>query len=530
MKAKLVVGSLLAFTMVSNAQWTTSGTNIYNSNTGNVGIGTTAPSQKLDVRGGAIHVVNSSTLPYSFIGRDANPGNDSYFYHRMTTNYHILGSSKNGTGTMRKLGFAIGGSDLEADVKMTIIPNGNVGIGTASPSRKMHVSDDATNMTNNPQYSNGYFIEPDYSASYHELLNSSKQGWHAALHGYDLNNGSGASHPTWGWPANNGIGVFGKAERTATPLGFSFSIGVFGKGIGSYYNVGGLFEGGNQEIIGEKQTSNEAGNGSNQKISYGIWAGAFGSSGTSAYFNGSAYSTANYQSSDMELKRDVKPLTQAIERINSLRPNSFSFKTDEHKSMNLPEGTQMGLTAQEVEKNFPELVSEMTDISDYLKTGEAGKIKTYKAVNYTNLIPLLIAGMQEQQAQLQEQKEENQELKNLVAILQQQSNDLLAKTSDPTGINNLVSQTDGFSMDQNIPNPFSNETQVRYTLPQNTGRAYMAVYDLSGKQIKTFPLTQKGSSSVAISSEKLAAGIYIYSIIADGKVMDSKRMVVAEKQ
>ena len=232
----------------------------------------------------------------------------------------------------------------------------------------------------------------------------------------------------------------------------------------------------------------------------------------------------------MELKRDVKPLTQALERINSLRPNSFSFKTDEHKSMNLPEGLQMGLTAQEVEKNFPELVREMTDISDYLKTGEAGKIKIYKAVNYTNLIPLLIAGMQEQQAQLQEQKEENQELKNLVAILQQQSNDLLAKTSDPTGINNLVSQTDGFGMDQNIPNPFSNETLVNYTLPQNTGNAYMAVYYLSGKQIRTFPLNQKGTSSLTISSEKLAAGIYIYSIIADGKVMDSKRMVVAEKQ
>ncbi|MFI5161197.1 MAG: hypothetical protein ACHQHN_07960, partial [Sphingobacteriales bacterium] len=35
----------------SQAQWTTSGSNIYNSNTGNVGVGTTNPVFKLDVVG-----------------------------------------------------------------------------------------------------------------------------------------------------------------------------------------------------------------------------------------------------------------------------------------------------------------------------------------------------------------------------------------------------------------------------------------------------------------------------------------------
>lgn len=38
-----------------------------------------------------------------------------------------------------------------------------------------------------------------------------------------------------------------------------------------------------------------------------------------------------------------------------------------------------------------------------------------------------------------------------------------------------------------------------------------------------------GTSSLTITSENLAAGIYIYSIVADGKVIDSKRMIVASK-
>jgi trimeric autotransporter adhesin len=46
---------------------------------------------------------------------------------------------------------------------------------------------------------------------------------------------------------------------------------------------------------------------------------------------------------------------------------------------------------------------------------------------------------------------------------------------------------------------------------------------------KTVSLTERRASSVTINSEKLAAGIYIYSVIADGKIMDSKRMVVAQK-
>jgi len=64
----------------------------------------------------------------------------------------------------------------------------------------------------------------------------------------------------------------------------------------------------------------------------------------------------------------------------------------------------MGLTAQDLEKDFPELVKEIKDLSKHLESGESKEFKNYKAVNYTSLIPLLIAGVQEQQTQMEEQK------------------------------------------------------------------------------------------------------------------------------
>jgi len=60
-------------------------------------------------------------------------------------------------------------------------------------------------------------------------------------------------------------------------------------------------------------------------------------------------------------------------------------------------------------------------------------------------------------------------------------------------------------------------------------KADLVVYDLSGKKITSFPIEQKGNTSITITSSQLLAGIYLYSIVTDGKIIDTKRMVVADK-
>ena len=84
------------------------------------------------------------------------------------------------------------------------------------------------------------------------------------------------------------------------------------------------------------------------------------------------------------------------------------------------------------------------------------------------------------------------------------------------------------SLSQNVPNPFNGNTVISYTLPENTNTAQIVVYDMNGKTLKQVNITGKGKGSLTLDAAALAAGAYNYSLIVDGKFIDSKRMVQAK--
>jgi hypothetical protein len=66
--------------------------------------------------------------------------------------------------------------------------------------------------------------------------------------------------------------------------------------------------------------------------------------------------------------------------------------------MNLPSGNHYGLIAQELEKVFPELVSDNVHPSaEGSRGGKGGEEIHYKGVSYIELIPILIQAVKEQQ-------------------------------------------------------------------------------------------------------------------------------------
>ena len=83
--------------------------------------------------------------------------------------------------------------------------------------------------------------------------------------------------------------------------------------------------------------------------------------------------------------------------------------------MQLPEGKQYGLIADEVKQVFPTLVKQAVQPAKYENDDHrSGKILTdevsFEAVNYTALVPVLIAAIQEQQAMIEAQQQRIAEL------------------------------------------------------------------------------------------------------------------------
>jgi Secretion system C-terminal sorting domain len=83
------------------------------------------------------------------------------------------------------------------------------------------------------------------------------------------------------------------------------------------------------------------------------------------------------------------------------------------------------------------------------------------------------------------------------------------------------------NLSQNRPNPFDTATMIDYELPTNTVNAQLNVMDLNGKIIHTEALKDlKGT--VEIQGNVLSAGTYVYLLQADGKVLQSKKMVITK--
>ncbi|NOY37155.1 MAG: T9SS type A sorting domain-containing protein [Chlorobi bacterium] len=79
---------------------------------------------------------------------------------------------------------------------------------------------------------------------------------------------------------------------------------------------------------------------------------------------------------------------------------------------------------------------------------------------------------------------------------------------------------------QNAPNPFQNDTEIKYKLAFDVQEAVLYVYDLQGKEIKSYRLTGNGLGNVIIKGNELEPGMYIYSLVVDKQLIDTKRMII----
>jgi Chaperone of endosialidase len=353
-----VAGADIAFGYGSSAAFTEA---MRIKGNGNIGIGTIAPLQKLHVEGATFLNGNvgigtaTPNAPLSFppvLGKKITlyPGATGDVGISVQGNLFQIYSDNPSADIA--FGYDQGGTMTE---RMRIKANGNVGIGTPSPAYTLDVVSNT--------FITGNFSNTATSANYYGLVGSCIN---TPGYGYGLAGQGGY------------VGVYGTATLSGT---------------GNRYGIVG-----------------EAANGT---AAYGIYAFASGAATNWAgYFGGNVYTTGTYSSSDRKLKNAIRPLSGALSIINQLNPSFYTFKTAEYKQMHLPEGIHYGLIADEVQPVLPGIVKKAVQPAAYENHDEKNGKKLsdeveFNAVNYTEMIPILIGAIKEQQVMIEELKIKN---------------------------------------------------------------------------------------------------------------------------
>ncbi len=232
------------------------------------------------------------------------------------------------------------------------------------------------------------------------------------------------------------------------------------------------------------------------------------------YFNGNVTIAGNLNLvSDERLKTNIEKETNVIDKLAQLKAVNYNYK--ENTNLHLPKILQHGFIAQNMEEVFPELVrNELLPIYDK-ENNHLGDYE-YKSVNYIGLISILTASVTELNEKVKTLETELEAIKSSNTI-KNNSNDLLDnKTSNTT--------KDGFSMEQNKPNPFNSRTVIQYTIPKNT-KASIAIFNMSGKLLKEYNLTQQ-KGELTIGANEIGKGMFLYSLISNTEIIDTKKMLI----
>lgn len=212
---------------------------------------------------------------------------------------------------------------------------------------------------------------------------------------------------------------------------------------------------------------------------------------------------------------DLNPVSYRLNGSNDIsdtpgqNPQAFEISdgaTDTAVSSSADDRIHYGFIAQEVREIFPELVIE----------DENGIL----GIDYQGFIPLLVEAVKNLRIEVSEQAEEIARLKG------EGTPDRIRTTGVTDTRVELISA--GATLGQNRPNPFSSTTEIDCCIPESVQEAVLYVFDLQGQTVETVTVADRGKTKVSMDGSRLHPGMYLYTLVADGMEIDTKRMILRD--
>lgn len=207
--------------------------------------------------------------------------------------------------------------------------------------------------------------------------------------------------------------------------------------------------------------------------------------------------------SDRVLEDNINPIKDGLQTVLRLQGVTYNLKSDNGDNPT----TEYGFIAQDVEN----IIKDITQKSS----------KGYLGLDYDEIIPFLVEAIKEQQTMINEQQAMIEEMR-AAGFGTEKSVPYNNRAETPT------SQSDMPRLFQNNPNPYKENTQIAYYLPENTVSASLMLFDLQGTLISTHALPGKGQGTFLLNAGSLKAGMYHYTLVANGEAVDTKKMILTQ--
>lgn len=192
-----------------------------------------------------------------------------------------------------------------------------------------------------------------------------------------------------------------------------------------------------------------------------------------------------YSSSDKRLKNNIEEDGISHESIYKIKTYNYQFKDDnEHR-------TRYGVIAQDFKEIFPDLVSE--DNEGYL------------AVNYIDMIPLMLRALQDQ--------------KQMIDALNSELNSLKENINESHELSDLEIEKDYIKI---YPNPSNEKAKIELFGEINDSK--IELVNLNGEIIKS--INTNGNRILDLNNSNLIDGIYFVRYIMNGKLKQTKRILI----
>ena len=413
--------------------------------------------------------------------------------------------NNNFVGTTDNVGFKIRTNNK---VRMTVSNKGYVGIGNTAPVSRLAVNGGSAAADTVPVIDAVVKFTGASEIVGVQGTSQPNPGWGIGVQG------NGNDVGVFGNGGNVGIiGLSGDFADTTSATGnqtdgmdgyagsANFSIGVYAQAVSGQFNTG-IYA-----VCGPTGTPADSDN------THHNFAGEF--------IGDIVYSRA-FRFSDAKLKNNIQPLENILSKLSQIQTSNYTFKRSEYPGLCLPSGNQIGFIAENVAKVFPELVKDAS--MPEIKANRQGRIArpavSFQAVNYEGFIPLTVAAINEQQKQLDAKDAQIADLNARLSALEA----LVASGSSAK----LSSVSTDASLEQNTPNPFNQSTQIRYSVPKNYSSAQIIITSIDGKAVRSYTISGTGKGQVTLNASELAVGSYTYSLNVDGKVVDSKTLVLTK--